>query len=353
MSNHDSRPVHAGPVATTFNASRTSRASTLRLTLTGFAAIAALTASACSGPAEASSSGSAASARPGAAAAGINTSPAQKRVTATKDEKAAALLPAAIRERGTITAANAGAGGGTPPLVFTADDDKTVIGVEVDLAHLFADKLGLKVQTPATSWENVFLGIDSGRYDVALTNVTVTEERKQKYDFATYRKDDLAFEAPKGGTWKVTSGKDIAGKTIAVGSGTNQEKILLDWNKANVAAGLAPANIKYFQSQTDYYLALASHRIDAYFGPNPSVAYHVATGGQTEAIGHFSGAGASLQGLIAVLTKKGSGLAAPYAAAINSAIADGSYAKVLARWNLSSEAVAKSQVNPPGLPKTS
>ncbi|GAA2167175.1 amino acid ABC transporter substrate-binding protein (PAAT family) [Humibacillus xanthopallidus] len=324
------------------------RPTTYAVTVLALVTSVALTA--CSGAAEASNA-----AAPSAAAAApvVNTSPDQKRITATKDEAAAALLPQAIRVRGTITAANAGAGGGTPPLVFTADDDKTVIGVEVDLAHLFADKLGLKVETPATSWENVFLGIDSGRYDVALTNVTVTEERKEKYDFATYRKDDLAFEAPKGGTWRVTGRKDIAGKTIAVGSGTNQEKILLDWNEANVKDGLAPAEVKYFQSQTDYYLALASRRIDAYFGPNPSVAYHVSTAGQTEAIGHFSGAGDSLQGLIAVLTKKGSGLAKPYAAAINSAIADGSYAKVLARWNLSSEAVTTSEVNPPGLPKTS
>ncbi|KJK10629.1 ABC transporter substrate-binding protein [Terrabacter sp. 28] len=327
------------------------RPTTYAVTVLGLAGAVAL--AACSGSAEASSSSVPAAGTASAAAAGINTSPEQNRVTATKDEKAAALLPRAIRDRGTITAANAGAGGGTPPLVFTADDDKTVIGVEVDLAHLFADKLGLRVETPATSWENVFLGIDSGRYDVALTNVTVTEERKEKYDFATYRKDDLAFEAPKGGTWKVNSGRDIAGKTIAVGSGTNQEKILLDWNEANVKAGLQPATVKYFQSQTDYYLALSSHRIDAYFGPNPSVAYHVATSGQTEAIGHFSGAGDKLQGLIAVLTKKGSGLAAPYAAAINSAIADGSYAKVLQRWNLGTEGLEKSEVNPPGLPKTS
>ena len=327
------------------------RPTTYAVTVLALAGAVAL--AACSGSAEARSSSVPAAGTASAAAAGIDTSPEQNRVTATKDEKAAALLPKAIRDRGTITAANAGAGGGTPPLVFTADDDKTVIGVEVDLAHLFADKLGLRVETPATSWENVFLGIDSGRYDVALTNVTVTEERKEKYDFATYRKDDLAFEAPKGGTWKVNSGRDIAGKTIAVGSGTNQEKILLDWNEANVKAGLQPATVKYFQSQTDYYLALSSHRIDAYFGPNPSVAYHVATSGQTEAIGHFSGAGDKLQGLIAVLTKKGSGLAAPYAAAINSAIADGSYAKVLQRWNLGTEGLEKSEVNPPGLPKTS
>ena len=40
------------------------------------------------------------------------------------------------------------------------------------------------------------------------------------------------------------------------------------------------------------------------------------------------------------------------AAAVNSAIADGSYAKVLERWNLTNEAVTRSQINPPGLPKT-
>jgi len=257
-----------------------------------------------------------------------------------------------VRQRGTISIANAGAGGGTPPLVFTADDNKTPIGVEVDLAYLFADALGLKVEPQVTSWENVFIGLDSRRYEAALSNITVTEKRKEKYDFATYRKDDIAFEAKKGGDWKVSSGKDIAGKTIAVGSGTNQEKILVDWNEANIKAGLAPAKITYFQSQTDYYLALSSGRIDAYFGPNPSVQYHVATAGQTESIGTFSGAGASLQGLIAVTTPKGSGLAPAFAKAVNATIADGSYAKVLQRWNLASEAVPTSQVNPPGLPNT-
>jgi len=37
---------------------------------------------------------------------------------------------------------------------------------------------------------------------------------------------------------------------------------------------------------------------------------------------------------------------------LNAAIADGSYAKVLDRWNVASEAVEKSEINPPGLPIT-
>jgi polar amino acid transport system substrate-binding protein len=283
---------------------------------------------------------------------GVNTSASQNRVETTKNEAAAALLPAKIRDRGTLIV-GAGFGSGNPPLGFIADDNKTPIGIEVDLAYLVAGALGLKPEIQVTSWENLFLGIDSGKYDAGFSNITVTEKRKQKYDFATYRKDDIAFEAKKGSSWKIESGKDVAGKTIAVGSGTNQEKILVDWNEANVKAGLPAATIKYFSNQTDTYLALTSGRIDAYLGPNPSIAYHVKTSGQTETIGKFSGAGPTLQGLIAATTKKDDGLVRAYQAAINAVIADGSYAKVLARWNVSNEAVQKSEINPPGLPLTS
>ncbi|GAA1633492.1 ABC transporter substrate-binding protein [Kribbella alba] len=283
---------------------------------------------------------------------GVNTSPEQNRVTTTKNEAAAALLPAKIRDRGTLIV-GAGFGSGNPPLGFIADDNKTPIGLEVDLAYLVAGALGLKPELQVTSWENLFVGLDSAKYDAGFSNITVTEKRKQKYDFATYRKDDIAFEAKKGSSWKVTSGKDVAGKTIAVGSGTNQEKILVDWNEANLKAGLPAATIKYFNNQSDTYLALTSGRIDAYLGPNPSIAYHVKTSGQTETIGKFSGAGPTLQGLIAATTKKNSGLVHAYQAAINAVIADGSYAKVLQRWNVANEAVQKSEINPPGLPITS
>jgi polar amino acid transport system substrate-binding protein len=287
-----------------------------------------------------------------AAETGVNTSADQNRVTTTKNEAAAALLPAKIRERGTLIVGG-GFGSGSVPLGFLADDNKTPIGLEVDIAHLVAGALGLTADVQVTSWENLFIGIDSGKYDVGFSNITVTEKRKQKYDFATYRKDDIAFEAKKGGSWKVASGKDVAGKTIAVGSGTNQEKILVDWNDENVKAGLPPATIKYFQNNSDTYLALSSGRIDAYLGPNPSIAYHVKTSGQTETIGKFSGAGPTLQGLIAATTHKDNGLVKSYQAALNAVIADGSYAKVLARWNVSNEAVGTSEINPPGLPLTS
>ena len=116
----------------------------------------------------------------------------------------------------------------------------------------------------------------------------------------------------------------------------------MDWNDTNVAEGLEPIDIKYFQNSTDYYLALSSGRIDGYFGPNPTAQYHAASTGETKVIGTFSGAGDALQGEIAVLTKKDNGLVKAFADAINHTIENGTYQQVLDRWNLASESVETS-----------
>ncbi|MFE5793673.1 ABC transporter substrate-binding protein [Streptomyces sp. NPDC056503] len=280
----------------------------------------------------------------------INLGPDQNRVTTAKVDSIAAKVPARIRDRGTLEIVNSS--GSAAPLTFRATDDKTVIGVEADLAHLVADVLGLKPHVNTVSWENIFVGLDSAKYDVGFSNITVTEERKEKYDFATYREDNLGFEAKKGSGLKITGPADVAGRTVAVSSGTNQEKLLVAWSEENEKAGRAPVDVKYYQNDSDTYLALQSGRIDLYLGPNPTAAYHAAVTGRTEVVGTYSGAGATLQGLIAATTKKGSGLAGPLAEALDEVIENGTYAEVLERWGLSDEAVATSQVNPPGLPRT-
>ncbi|MET8457055.1 ABC transporter substrate-binding protein [Streptomyces parvulus] len=280
----------------------------------------------------------------------INTSPDQNRVTTDKVDSIAAQVPRKIRERGTLEVVDSS--GSAAPLTFFATDNKTVIGVEPDIASLVADVLGLELRTNAVSWENIFVGLDSAKYDVGFSNITVTEERKEKYDFATYREDNLAFEARKDSGLKVTGPEDVAGRTVAVSSGTNQEKLLIEWSKENEKAGREPVDIKYYQNESDTYLALRSGRIDLYLGPNPTAAHHAATTGRTEVVGTHSGAGTTLQGLIAATTKKDSGLVEPLAEALDHVIGNGTYAKVLERWGLSDEAVTKSEINPPGLPRT-
>lgn len=84
-------------------------------------------------------------------------------------------------------------------------------------------------------------GVTSGKYDAAISNITVTKERKEKFDFATYRKDSLGFYVKSTSPLsKIDKAEDIAGLKIIVGSGTNREAILLAWNAENVKKGLKP-----------------------------------------------------------------------------------------------------------------
>lgn len=263
-------------------------------------------------------------------------------------------LPKPIAARGTLVLGVGALPAGFPPLAYVGQDQKTLTGAEPDLGRLVAAVLGLKPELKNSTWENMFVGIDSGKVDVALSNVTDTEERKKKYEFASYREDNLAFEALKKSTWNFDGDyRNLAGRTVAVSAGTNQERILLEW-KAKLAKEGEKLTVKYYQDNNATALALSSGKIDISFGPNPGIAYHITqtakTPSPTRNAGKFSGAGATLQGLIAATAKKGSGLAKPVADAINHLIKNGQYAKWLAAWNLSNEAVPASRVDPPGLP---
>ncbi|GAA4188445.1 ABC transporter substrate-binding protein [Gryllotalpicola kribbensis] len=286
---------------------------------------------------------------------GAHSNGAAKETTLDVPEvaKIRAELPAAVRKSGELTIGVGALPAGFPPLAFTGDDQKTITGAEPDLGRLVAAVFGLKPVISNATWDNLFVGIDTGKTDIGFSNITDTEQRKEKYDFASYRDDNLALEVLKKSDWKWTGPESLAGKTVAVSSGTNQEKILLEWQKELKAEGKDFA-IKYYQDANATYLALNSGKIDIDFTPNPSAAYHdtqsAKSANPTRTEATYSGAGASLQGLIAATTKKGNGLAQPTVDAINYLIENGQYAKWLAAYNLSNEAVKKSELNPPGLP---
>jgi polar amino acid transport system substrate-binding protein len=263
-------------------------------------------------------------------------------------------LPQAVRDKGTLVIGLGFLPAGSPPLGYVGTDQRTLTGSEPDLGRLIAAVLGLKPQLSNATWDNLFVGIDSGRTDAGISNITDTEQRKQKYDFACYRQDNVGFEVAKSSTWNFDGNyESLAGQTVAVGSGTNQEKILLEWQHKLQGEGKT-LTIKHYPELNSTYLALNSGKIDANFAPNPEIAYHAARDANspnpTRNAGTYSGAGATLQGRICATAKKGDGLVKPVADAINYLINNGQYAKWLAAWNLANEAVPTAQINPAGLP---
>ena len=74
-----------------------------------------------------------------------------------------------------------------PPIATYATDARSVVGADPDYAQLVADALGLRLALVPVAWPDWPLGLTSGKYDAVISNVSVTEKRKQKFDFTTYR----------------------------------------------------------------------------------------------------------------------------------------------------------------------
>src|SRR5690606_26108558 len=301
---------------------------------------------ACSDPAPAATggagSGSSASDGGGENAAANDTSGTQELMRAEADKSVGAHLPAEIAGAGVLRVGINGTS--SAPLSFLAGDNQTYIGSEIDIARIVADKLGLEFELKLTTWENWPLKLEAGEFDVVHANIGINAERLEKFDFASYRAAYMSFLVKKGADFWLEDADSLSGRIIAVGAATNQERILTDWNAELEKAGKEPAELKNYSTDADTLLAVGSGRVDGYLSPYASLSIVAARRDDMELQGRIN-AGWPDETLVAGTFPAGSGLAEPYAAALNALIADGTYARVLERWHLTEEALPSSRAH--------
>ena len=87
---------------------------------------------------------------------------------------------ARIQQKGELIVAMEGT---WSPWTYHDESDK-LVGYDVEVAGLIADKLGVKVTFVEGEWDGLFAGLDAGRYDMVINGVEVTDERREKYDFS-------------------------------------------------------------------------------------------------------------------------------------------------------------------------
>jgi len=111
-----------------------------------------------------------------------------------------------------------------PPFGFTDPKTRKIIGLDVDYAQEFAQRLGVKLQLVPTNPANRVPLLLAGKVDLVLANFTITEERAKQVNFSIpYFASGTQFIAPKG---KLTAPEQLSSLRIGVDKGTTNEIVL-------------------------------------------------------------------------------------------------------------------------------
>lgn len=267
-------------------------------------------------------------------------------VQAEKVDAIASEVPQQYRDAGQLVFGQGTGQSQYRPIAFSTVDDPTLVGLLPDVEDLIAGSLGLDKVDKKDSFEGAFLGLDSGKYDILVSQIDINKDREEKYDMSSFAMNKYAFLTDKSADLTVDGPEDLAGKTVAIKPGTAQAGLLDQWNAEVTGKGLEPIDIKGYGETSSSYLALKSGKVDAYLTIGAVADYRAAQDdSDVRVAGYFPLP--KEDSLIGIVTKKGSGLAQPVCDAINHAIDSGQYQEILERWHLGDYGVERCEVNPP------
>ena len=108
------------------------------------------------------------------------------------------------------------------------DESGELVGYDTEVGKAIAEKLGVEAEFIEGEWDGLFTGLDGGRYDVIINGVEITEERTQKYDFATpYAYIKTALVVAKGNS-DIKSFDDLNGKKTSNSLGSTYADMAAD-----------------------------------------------------------------------------------------------------------------------------
>ena len=182
------------------------------LTLLAAAAGFALLLSGCSGSGGGSDS---------ADAGGANL-PTGEEISTTVDPELTKLLPADIVDQGKI---NVAVDIPFPPMAMY-DDSNREIGFDPELGRLIGQKLGIDVSLNKQAFDSVIPSLQANKNDIIMSGMNDTPERQETLSFVDYTHGGFAIAVKAGNPDKITTQKDLCGKTVSVQKATVQGDLL-------------------------------------------------------------------------------------------------------------------------------
>lgn len=106
-----------------------------------------------------------------------------------------------------------------PPMEYV-DENKNVVGFDIDLVNEIAKAEGFKVEIKNTAWDGIFAGLAAGNYQVIASSVTITDERKATMDFSDPYVNAGQVLVIRKDTTGINALSDLVGKKVGAQIGT-------------------------------------------------------------------------------------------------------------------------------------
>lgn len=204
---------------------------------------------------------------------------------------------------------------------FSYHDPATgeLTGYDVDVARAVGERIGVPVEFVETPWDSIFAALEANRFDVVANEVTITDERKAKYDLSEPYSVGEGVIVTRADDNSVKSLADIKGKVAG-------ETLTSNWAQVARDAG---ARVEGVEGFTQAITLLDQGRVDVVI--NDSIAVYAYLAEKPDAPVKIAAAAGekSEQGFAA---RKGSGLLPELNKALAELKADGTLAEISQRY---------------------
>ncbi|MEU3713680.1 protein kinase domain-containing protein [Streptomyces catenulae] len=245
-------------------------------------------------------------------------------------------LPAGIRDRGRLVV---GSDLSYAPMGFVKEGRPA--GLDIELARALGRDLGIEVKISNGSFGALLPGLASGRYDLVISALADTEDRQRGphaapsgVDLVDYLRSGFALVVPRAARATVKGLDDLTGKVVAVQQGSAAREHL---------AGLGPRKpkVRTFATAEEAYTDVLKGGSDACLDEYPAavraLVVHTAlvtTGGQI-----------APRPLGIAVAKSQPDLRDAVRVSLDRLIEDGTYGKILGKWDMTECAVERAEIN--------
>ncbi|WP_257820565.1 transporter substrate-binding domain-containing protein [Salipaludibacillus agaradhaerens] len=206
------------------------------------------------------------------------------------------------------------------PFEYLNPDTGEMEGFDIDLINEIADRVGFTIDLEVVEFDGIVSGMGTGRYDIGIAGMTITEERAENFDFSDPYYDAGLMLAVRADEDEIESIEDVDGVNVATRGSTTSETYLQENTNAEITT---------FPDIMNAYQDLLAGRVDAVIYDVPNVLYYI----ETEALGDLKAVGERLEAeQYGIAFPQGSELTEEVNTALADMKEDGTYGDIYETW---------------------